>query len=151
MEPYLKSLHITLAYQYEAKDQAVLDRLLLDIDPNAEAVWEVRLYSREQRIKGHEVYKVLCSHMPQQHDELELLVGDFVYVNGESIKNSPDGWIEGTSWLTGASGQLPINYIERTAESDAWTLHKCISISYGNGVPDDLSDITIGLPKQNEN
>lgn len=39
--------------------------------------------------------------VPQAADELELRVGDYIYVSKESIENSIDGWVDGTSWLTG--------------------------------------------------
>ena len=71
-----------------------------------------------------QVYRVVYPHVPRETDELELLLGDFVYVDGESWKSSIDGWVEGTSWLTGCTGFLPKNYIDKTEESDAWTLHK---------------------------
>lgn len=128
VEPYLKALHITLAYQFQLEHYAMLEKLSQAINTNATACWELRLYSRDTRIKGSEVHKVLYSHVPKEPDELELLIGDFVYVSGEHLGAATDGWVEGTSWLTGATGFLPKNYIERTAESDAWTLHRSITI-----------------------
>lgn len=52
-----------------------------------------------------------------------------MYISSEAIVNSPDGWVEGTSWLTGVSGFFPESYTQRTAESDAWTLHKKIPLN----------------------
>ncbi|XP_067133266.1 ecdysteroid-phosphate phosphatase-like isoform X1 [Centruroides vittatus] len=139
VEPYLKALHITLAYQFQPEHYSTLERLTKDIDTDAAACWELRLYSRDTRIKGNEVHKVLYSHVPQEQDELELLIGDYVYVNADQINSSVDGWVEGTSWLTGCTGFLPINYIERAAESDAWTLHRSVPLSK-NIPPDNTED-----------
>ncbi|XP_018494053.1 protein UBASH3A homolog [Galendromus occidentalis] len=132
VEPYLKALHVTLAYQFDVTHYGSLEKLTQMIDTEAPACWELRLYSRDMRIKGNEVHKVLYSHTPQEADELELVIGDLVYVSGEKLNGSSDGWVEGTSWLSGCSGFLPKNYIERTAESDAWTMHKSITICKNN-------------------
>ncbi|XP_076032213.1 ecdysteroid phosphate phosphatase isoform X2 [Oratosquilla oratoria] len=141
-EAQTRALHLTLAYQFPSSHFTTLDnRLNAMVDPAATAAWEMRLYSRDARISGNEVHKVLYSHVAREPDELELLIGDFVYVNPESLSTSPDGWVEGTSWLTGAKGYLPINYIERVPESDAWTLHKAIPI-IGAGVLEGLETVT---------
>ncbi|KAK4299603.1 hypothetical protein Pmani_028134 [Petrolisthes manimaculis] len=136
-----KALHLTLAYQFQPSQYPRLESLADNVDVRVPAAWEVRLYSRDTRILGCEVHKVLYSHVPRDPDELELHIGDFVYVRGGGeglgvgagggeggAGGSTDGWVEGTSWLTGAVGYVPINYIQRTAESDAWTLHKSISV-----------------------
>lgn len=74
-------------------------------------------------------FKVVHPYNPSESDELELRAGDYVYISSEAIANSPDGWVEGISWLTGVSGLFPENYTQRTAESDAWTLHKKIPLN----------------------
>lgn len=53
-------------------------------------------------IQLFQVYKVVYAHVPQATDELELRIGDYIYVFKESIDSSIDGWAEGTSWLTGS-------------------------------------------------
>lgn len=74
-------------------------------------------------------FQVVHPYNPAESDELELRTGDYVYISSEAIVNSPDGWVEGTSWLTGVSGLFPESYTQRTAESDAWTLHKKIPLN----------------------
>ena len=72
------------------------------MNPNSgSSHWQLRLYSRDVRLSGKKVYRVIYPHVPRETDELELLLGDFVYVDPETWNSSVDGWIEGISWLTG--------------------------------------------------
>ena len=135
VEPYLKSLHLTLAYQFDKSVRETLNQMVDSIvKTNTPCVWELKLFSRETRVKGHFVYRVLQSNAPAEGDELELMIGDFMYVHPEALSHASDEWVPATSWLTGCSGLIPLSLCERTTESAAWTLHKSITLSsHSNG------------------
>ena len=128
-DPIIKSFHLTLAYQFPQKHFTPLEELARDITVPLASGWELRLYSYDARTAGCDVYKVLYAHVAREPDELELLIGDFVFVTQEEVAKTTDGWVVGISWLTGATGYLPTNYVERTAETNAWTLHTVFPFS----------------------
>ncbi|XP_029049111.1 protein UBASH3A homolog [Osmia bicornis bicornis] len=128
-EPQIKSLHLTLAYQFPSNLYQQLRLMVEKLKLTSSANWELRLYSRDSRLQNAHVHKVTHAHMPREHDELELRVGDYIYIPEGACSVSTDGWVEGISWLTGISGHLPLNHTKRTAESDSWTLHTTIQIT----------------------
>ncbi|XP_030034053.2 protein UBASH3A homolog isoform X2 [Manduca sexta] len=132
LEAHVKSLHITLAYHFDVTAYDNLKNLVEEMQPVEQSNWELRLYSRDPRFANHQVYKVTQGYTPQASDELELVLGDYIYIEEKEFDNSPDGWVHGTSWLTGVSGFLPAVYTRRTAESDAWTLHRAVSLGNNN-------------------
>jgi ubiquitin-associated SH3 domain-containing protein len=128
-EPNTKSLHLTLAYQFSNSLFEPLRSMVEKLEPNKLTNWELRLYSKDPRSTNVNVHKVIHSHVPREHDELELRPGDYIYVPEEACTTSVDGWVEGISWLTGISGYFPLNHTKRTADSDSWTLHSTIQIT----------------------
>ncbi|XP_038206710.1 protein UBASH3A homolog isoform X1 [Zerene cesonia] len=133
LEAHVKSLHITLAYHFEESEYDALKALVEELKPDTLTSWELRLYSRDPRFANHQVHKVTQRYVPEANDELELVLGDYIYIEEKQFDSSPDGWVLGTSWLTGVSGYLPAVYTQRTAESDAWTLHRAISLGTNLG------------------
>jgi len=121
--------HLTMAFNFAPQHYGALSDLAAAVDASAPCDWELRLYSFEERLRGREVHRVLFARRPLEEDELELRIGDLVYVDPEELRASADGWVLGTSWLTGCMGYLPKNYVEQTAETNAWTLHFSASMS----------------------
>nr|XP_050854220.1 protein UBASH3A homolog [Vespula vulgaris] len=128
-KPQVKSLHLTLAYQFPSNLFQPLRLMVEKLGPTTPDNWELRLYSRDPRLQNSHVHKVIHAYTSKEHDDLELRVGDYVYIPEGACDASTDGWVEGTSWLTGTSGHLPLNHTKRTAESDSWTLHTTIQIN----------------------
>ena len=91
-DPIIKSFHLTLAYQFPPKHFSPLEDLAREIAvPAGRSLWELRLYSYDSRTAGCDVYKVLYAHVAREPDELELLIGDFVFVTQEEVAKTTDG------------------------------------------------------------
>ncbi|XP_015180456.1 PREDICTED: protein UBASH3A homolog isoform X4 [Polistes dominula] len=125
----VKPLHLTLAYQFPSNLFQPLRTMVEKLKPATVDNWEIRLYSRDSRLENSRVHKVIYAYTSREDDDLELRVGDYIYITEESYNSSTDGWVEGTSWLTGATGNFPLNHTKRTAESDSWTLHCTVQIN----------------------
>lgn len=123
----MKNLHLTLAYQFPSNAYQNLLELIEQLDTSCANNWELRLYSRDPRLATKQVYKIIYSHSSREHDELELRVGDYVYINSDAAQNSIDGWVEGIN-LNGSVGFLPLNHTERTSETNVWTLHAAVPL-----------------------
>nr|CAI5857377.1 unnamed protein product [Callosobruchus analis] len=104
LDPNVKSLHLSLAYQFPNTHYMTLKSLVEEIDPDMSGSWELRLYSRDPRVNGKQVHRVIRAYSAIEADELDLWIGDCVYINGEALATTSDGWM------------------------DTWTLHANISL-----------------------
>lgn len=141
MEPHVKNLHLTLAYQFPTDLYRNLVDLVDSLDASCANNWELRLYSRDPRLATKQVHKVMFPHTSREPDELELRVGDFVYVNNDAATNSADGWSEAISFSSGAYGFIPLNHTERTSETNVWTLNTTVPLCHAASPPADFDSI----------
>ncbi|XP_062531961.1 ecdysteroid-phosphate phosphatase isoform X5 [Bombyx mori] len=148
LEAHVKSLHITLAYHFEESSYEDLKSLVEEMQPVEHSSWELRLYSRDPRFANHQVYKVTQGYSPQASDELELVLGDYIYIEEKEFDISPDGWVHGTSWLTGlpmnwelskAAEEMKNNITNGTSKSRRWVFAlrhgERVDLTYGPWVP----------------
>ena len=133
----MKNLHLTLAYQFPAEVYRDLVDLVDSLDASHADSWELRLYSRDPRLATKQVHRVIYPHTSRESDELELRVGDYIYVNNDAVQNSSDGWAEAISFSTGAYGFIPLNHTERTSETNVWTLN--VTVPLCQSAPNEIS------------
>lgn len=131
LEPHVKNLHLTMAYQFPTNVYQNLVDLVEQIDTSYANSWELRLYSRDPRLAAKQVHRVIYSHSSREHDELELRVGDYLYINSDAVQNSIDGWVEAIS-CNGNVGFVPLNHTERTAETNVWTLNATVPLCHAS-------------------
>lgn len=62
LKPHVQSLHLSLAYQFPSNQYSQLKALVDELDPSKSGEWELRLYSRDSRLNGKDVYKVTKNH-----------------------------------------------------------------------------------------
>ncbi|XP_047735455.1 protein UBASH3A homolog [Hyalella azteca] len=132
-----EDLHLTLAYGYTTQQFLKLEQYVKTVQASAPASWELCLYSREPRFNGLDLYKSVRRHRPSHSDELALMADEYVVINGNDA--SSDGWVRGVSWLTGCSGLVALVCLVRVPDSDAWTLHRSLTIG-ADGFSLDVSD-----------
>uniref|UniRef100_A0A8C7UXR8 Ubiquitin associated and SH3 domain containing Bb n=1 Tax=Oncorhynchus mykiss TaxID=8022 RepID=A0A8C7UXR8_ONCMY len=113
LEPHKKQLHVTLAYYFPTNHLTSLEKLAKGIEVKLGCDWLAVLFSRDIRFANHETLRVMYPYAPQNEDELELVLGDFVFTSPLEQKNTSEGWVYGSSLATGLSGLLPENYVSR--------------------------------------
>lgn len=115
--------------------------LVQSLDASCANNWELRLYSRDPRLATKQVHKVVQPHTSREADELELRVGDYVYVNNDAVANSTDGWTEAISYASGNYGFVPLNHTERTSETNVWVLNATVPLCHSITADDDVDTI----------
>lgn len=145
VEPHRKKLRVTLAYNFPSTHLPSLEKLARGIEVQLGCDWLVVLLSRDIRCANHEVngssercsskgsgrkvvappqtLRVVYPYTPQNQDELELALGDHIFVSPADQGGTSEGWLSGTSLASGQSGLLPQNYVSGADECDTWVFH----------------------------
>lgn len=123
-----KQLHMSLGYQHQPDQHEKLDKLAREIDLSADCKWEIRLYSRDARLAKQEVRRVVKAYKASLDDELDLFLGDYIFMDPQEIEKSEDGWYKGCSWVSGMEGLFPGTFTQKTAQTWAWALHGSITL-----------------------
>lgn len=144
----MKNLHLTLAYQYPPEVYHELSDLVQSIDFSSATNWVLRLYSRDPRLATKQVHRVVCPHPSRDADELELKIGDYVYVSNDANHSSVDGWAEAICATTGNYGFVPLNHTERTSETNVWSLNANVTLCESS--ENDDTDVVDGISYASE-
>ncbi|CAH1393380.1 unnamed protein product [Nezara viridula] len=132
-----KPMHLTLAYKFNADDFEKLKTLVEMINIDLSCHWKIEMYSRDPLFSSCKVYKSLHTLRATTSNQLEIQKEDFIYIDQEKfVDPSMDHWIEGTSWLSGLSGQVPSKHLMRTATTAVWT---CYNLSDKRGTNTSIS------------
>ncbi|XP_056612281.1 ubiquitin associated and SH3 domain containing Bb [Triplophysa dalaica] len=123
VEPHKKQLHLTLAYHFPTNHFSSLEKLAKGIEVKLGCDWLAAIFSRDIRFANHENLRVMYPYNPQNDDELELVLGDFIFSSTVEQMSTSEGWVYGTSLCTGLSGLLPENYVSPADECDTWVFH----------------------------
>lgn len=123
--------------------------MVQSIDFSSASNWVLRLYSRDPRLATKQVHRVIFPHLSRESDELELKLGDYVYINNDAVQSSVDGWTEAICAATGNYGFIPLNHTERTSETNVWSLNASVTLCEAAESDEDI-DVIDGISYASE-
>ncbi|XP_043928867.1 ubiquitin-associated and SH3 domain-containing protein A [Protopterus annectens] len=129
IKPSTKQIHLTMAHKFHPLNQKLLENLAGSVNPKLQCQWMAALYSRDMRFVHYQTLRAVFPYDPQNADELEMKVGDYIFVDPAEQIQASEGWFFGISHRTGCRGFSPENYSEKVNGSDTWVLHRTYTFS----------------------